>query len=130
MGYKYFLYSAYEHKEGYACIRQRKVVRRNGIFLTLDVSRPHKHLIWYKERLDREKKVMISGLTFYKRMAELQHEWVKWLFKCPVCVPWWGLLFNLEKEGRFRRPSWMGFQRVRTNALNLCFVNHFLYTCI
>ena len=55
-------------------------------------------MVWYKEGSCCKKKVSISSLTFYKRMIDFQRKWVQWLFKCPECALWWGLLFNLETQ--------------------------------
>ena len=90
----------------------------NGVYLTLTISQPHKHyLVWYKQKCNQRQKTCILDLIFYKRMTGFQEQWIEWLFKCPVCVPWWGLLFNLKKN-IVRRSSWMSFKRLKTNALD------------
>ena len=109
----FFLYAVYEHEENYTCIRERKTFERNKVYLTLRVSLPHKHyLLWCKQRSAMKRKTCISDLNFYKRMTSFQHQWIEWLYECPECAPWWGLLFNLEKEV-ISRPSRTSFKRLK-----------------
>lgn len=98
MGNNFFLYSAYEHKEDYTCICEKKVVKQNSVYLTLSVLQPHKHyLIWYKEQLDS---IRLDVLQMNE--SKDRKKWIGWLF-------------NLEQ--RVGRPSWMRFRQTRTNAL-------------